>query len=116
LSLSRWRTSARWRQACSTASRSALAPANSRSKSEHVFQAMDVVLDPGEAHHAAVALERVQRAQDPRDDLGIETVALEGEERVVEGLEVRAGVLEVDVEQLRGDLEVGHRLDPNPRR
>ena len=77
---------------------------------EDVLQAVDVVLDPGEAHHAAVALEGVQRSEDPRDDVGVEPFALQGQHRVIEGLEVRAGVLEVDVEELRGDLEVGHRL------
>jgi len=48
--------------------------------------------------------------QDAGDDLGVEPFALEGEEGVVEPFEVGAGFLQVDVEELRGDLEVGHRL------
>ena len=37
---------------------------------------------------------------------GVDAVALEGQQAVVEGLEVLARVLEVDGEQLGGDLEV----------
>ena len=43
------------------------------------------------------------------DDLGVEPFALEGQQAVVQGLEVAARILEVDAEQLGGDLEV-HRL------
>ena len=75
----------------------------------HVLEAVDVVLDVGEAHHAAVALERVQRTEEGGRRLAVVAVALEGEERAVEGVEVLAGVLEVDGDELGGDLEIHQR-------
>ena len=63
---------------------------------------------PEETQHPAVALQRVQGAQHGGDDVGFEAVALQREQAVVERLEVRAGILQVDAEELRGDLEVAH--------
>ena len=110
------------RRARSTASRRAEAPAKSVSKreasrgsaavadaAEDVLEAVDVVLDRGEAHHPAVPLQGVQRAEDGGDRLGVEPFALEGEEAVVEGLEMAARIFYEDGQQLGGDLEV-HRL------
>ena len=74
---------------------------------EHVLQAVDVVLDLREPDHPAVALQGVQRAERLRDHLGVRPLALEREQAMVEGLEVLAGILEVDGEQLGRDLEVG---------
>ena len=71
-----------------------------------VLEPMDVVLDGAEPDHPAVALQGVQRAEGLGDDLRVDAVALQGQEAVVEGLEVLAGVLEVDGEQLGRDLEV----------
>ena len=59
-----------------------------------------------EPEHPAVALQGMQRAQRLGHDLGLDAVALQAEEAMVEGLEVLAGVLEVDGEQLGRDLEV----------
>ena len=84
---------------------------------EHVLEPVHVVLDPGEPDHPAVALEGMQGAEDGVDRLLVRALALEGEQAVVEGLEVLAGVLEIDGEQLGGDLEVGHgvgRPAPSP--
>ena len=126
----RSRTSAFSRQACSTASRRAVAPAKSRSKTagfesdpavdevgEDVLEAVDVVLDGREAHHSAVPLQGVERAQDRRHDVGVQTLPLEAQEAVIEGFEVSPSVLEVDVQQLLGDLEVRHGIPLDvPRR
>ena len=75
---------------------------------EDVLQPVDVLLDGREAHHPAVALQRVERAQHAGDHPGVEPLALQGEQAVVEGLEKGAGVLEIDGEELRGSLEFRH--------
>ncbi len=71
-----------------------------------VLEPMDVVLDGAEPEHPAVALQGVQRAEGQGHDLRFDAVALQAQEAMVEGLEVLAGVLEVDGEQLGRDLEV----------
>ena len=72
---------------------------------------MDVVLDRGEADHPAVALEGVQRPEEGGRDLGVVALALEAEEGGVEDREVLPRVLEVDADQLGGDLEL-HQREP----
>jgi hypothetical protein len=69
------------------------------------------VVHPREADHAAVALEGVQRTEEGGRDFGVVAVSLEAEERVFEEGEVLARVLEVDADQLRGDLEL-HQPQP----
>ena len=63
---------------------------------EDLLEAVDVVLDPGEAHHPAVALEGVQRPEEGGRNLGVVALALEAEEGGVEDREVLPRVLEVD--------------------
>ena len=65
----------------------------------------------GEADHPAVALEGVQRPEEGGRDLGVVALALEAEESGVEDREVLARVLEVDADQLGGDLEL-HQREP----
>jgi hypothetical protein len=72
---------------------------------------VDVILHPGEADHPAVALQRVQRPEEGGRDLGVVALALEPEEGGVEEGEVLARVLEVDADELRGDLEL-HQGEP----
>jgi len=69
---------------------------------------VDVVLDAGEPHHPAVALQGVERAEHRRDDVGIQALPFQAEQAVVQGLEMPAGVLDVDGEELRRDLKVRH--------
>ena len=76
---------------------------------EDLLEPVDVVLDPGEAEHPAVALEGVQRPEEGGRDLGVVAVALEAEEGGVEDREVLPRVLEVDADQLGGDLELHQR-------
>ena len=76
---------------------------------EHLLEPVDVVLDRGEPDHAAVALERVQRPEHGGHQLGARAVPLEPQQHVVEGRELLAGVLEVDRNELGGDLELHQR-------
>ena len=81
---------------------------------ERVFESVHVVLDPDEADHPAVALEGVQWPEEGRHDLGVGAGALELEQSVVEDGEVLACVLEVDADELRGNLELHHRSGGRP--
>ena len=78
---------------------------------EDLLQPVDVVLHPGEADHPAVALQGVQRPEEGGRDLGVVALALEAEEGGVEEREVLARVLEVDADQLCGNLEL-HQREP----
>ncbi len=53
----------------------------------------------------------MQRAEEGGRDLGVVALALEAEEGGVEEREVLAGVLEVDADELGGDLEL-HQREP----
>ena len=56
----------------------------------------------------AVALQGVQRAQQGGGQLRARPFALQPQQDGVEGGEVLAGVLEIDPDELGGDLEVHH--------
>ncbi len=81
---------------------------------ERVFEPVHVVFDPDEADHPAVALEGVQRSEEGRHDFGGGAGALELEESIVEDREVLACVLEVDADELCGDLELHQRSGGRP--
>src|SRR3546814_20152348 len=56
----------------------------------------------------AVALQGMEGAEHGGQDLGLEALALQGQQAVVERLQMLARVLNVDAEELGRDLEVRH--------
>jgi len=70
---------------------------------------VDVVLHADEADHPAVALERVERAQYGGHQLRGGALALEPQQHAVEDGQLLASVLQVDRNELGGDLELHQR-------
>ncbi len=79
---------------------------------EHLLQPVDVILDGAEAHHPAVALERVQRAEERAQQLGADPLSFQAQQDAVEDGQVLPRILEVDADELGGDLERHHQPPP----